>query len=132
MLRRGAQLSDNWLVADLDFYDITKWDNTTLEFVTDAFCVSYVYIINRNTEKLTGRRLAKTTDDPTCRPIVSSPVLRLSFVNGLDVVNKLRSEVAPTMISTALATIWAILVLFWIWRVVRRGVGRQRLSDKMG
>jgi hypothetical protein len=38
-----ARLSDNYLVADLEFYKITNWDNSTLEFVTDATCVSYVY-----------------------------------------------------------------------------------------
>jgi hypothetical protein len=116
----GARLSDGYLVADLDFYNVTKWDSSTLEFVTDAICVSYVYVINRNTEKLTGRRVAKTTEDPTCKSIISSPVLRLSFVNGLDVVNKLRSEAAPTLISLPVATIWTGAILFWIWRVVRR------------
>jgi hypothetical protein len=115
----GARLSNNYLVAELDFYNVTKWDNSTLEFVTDARCVSYVYVINRNTEKLTGRRVAKTTDDPTCTSIISSPVLRLSFVDGLDVVRKLRSEAAPTL-SLPVATIWTVVILFWIWRVVRR------------
>jgi hypothetical protein len=66
----GARLSNNYLVAELDFYNVTKWDNSTLEFVTDARCVSYVYVINRNTEKLTGRRVAKTTDDPTCKSLL--------------------------------------------------------------
>jgi hypothetical protein len=83
-------------------------------------CVLYVYVINRNTEKLTGRRVAKTTDNPTCKSIISSPALRLSFVNGLDVVTKLRGEVAPTLISLPAATIWTGVILFWIWRVVRR------------
>jgi hypothetical protein len=116
----GARLSDNYLTADLDFYDVTKWDNSTLEFVTDAACVSYVYVINRNTEKLAGRRVAKTTSDPTCKSIVVSPGLRLSFVSGQDVISKLRSEAAPTMISSAMATIWSALILFWIWRVARK------------
>ena len=116
----AARLSGRYLVADLDFYNVTKWDSSTLEFVTDAVCVAYVYVINRNTEKLTGRRVAKTTDDPTCKSIISSPVLGLSFVNGLDVVTKLRSEAAPTLISLPVATIWTGVILFWIWRVVRR------------
>ena len=116
----GARLQDNWLTADLDFYNITKWDDDTLEFVTDATCISYLYVISRNTEKLTGRRGAKTTDDPVCKSIGVSPELRLSFVNGLDVVRKLRDEAAPTMISSAVATIWSVLILIWIWRVVRR------------
>lgn len=36
----AARLSGRYLVADLDFYNVTKWDSSTLEFVTDAVCVS--------------------------------------------------------------------------------------------
>ena len=116
----SARISDDYLTADLDLYNVTKWNDNTLEFVTDATCVSYVYVISRNTEKLTGRRSAKITDDPVCKSIGVSPELRLSFVNGLDVVRKLRNEAAPIMISWAVATIWSVLILFWIWRVMRR------------
>jgi hypothetical protein len=41
-------------------------------------------------------------------------------VNGLDVITKLRSEAAPTLTSLPVATIWTGVILFWIWRVVRR------------
>jgi hypothetical protein len=115
-----ARLSDGWLVAVLEEYDITKWDQSRLEFISDATCVSYVYVIDRSTEKLTGRRIAKATSDPVCRSINSSPELRLSFVNGLDVVGKLRSEHEPTVLSSVLATVWTIFILVWIWLVVVR------------
>jgi hypothetical protein len=115
-----ARVSDDWLEAAHEEYNITKWDNSTLEFVSDATCVSYVYVINRSTEKLTGRRIAKATSDPVCQSVVLSPEVQLSFVNGLDVVDKLRSEHSPTIFSTVLATVWSLFILFWIWRVVRR------------
>jgi hypothetical protein len=114
-----AQLSDNYLAAYLEFYKITKWDDSTLEFVEDASCVSYVYVINRSVEKLTGRRVAKTTDDPTCQ-LTERSDLRLSFVSGSEVVDKLRSEYASTIQSTVLATAWATFILFLIWRVARK------------
>jgi hypothetical protein len=115
-----ARVSDDWLEATQEEYNITKWDQSKLEFISDATCVSYVYVIDRSTEKLTGRRIAKATSDPVCRPVVLSPELRFSFVNGLDVVSKLRSEHEPTVLSSVLATVWAAFILFWIWRVVRR------------
>ena len=115
-----AQLSsDNYLAAYLEFYKITKWDNSTLEFVEDAICVSYVYVINRSVEKLTGRRVAKATDDPTCQ-LTERSDLRLSFVSGSEVVDKLRSQYAPIIQSTLLATAWAMFILFLIWRVARK------------
>jgi hypothetical protein len=114
-----AHLSDNYLVAELELYEITKWDETTLEFIKDADCVSYVYVINRSTEKLTGRRVAKKgTDNPSCD--IASPDLKLSFVRGTAVVNQLQSENAPKIQSTVLATIWGLFILIWIWRVIRR------------
>jgi len=112
-------IDNNYLSADLEFYQITKWDNSTLEFISDAVCVSYVYVINRSTERLIGRRVKKeATDSSLCE--IASPDLKLSFVNGWDVVQKLQSDYAPNAQSTVLATIWAAFILFWIWRVVRR------------
>jgi hypothetical protein len=124
-----ARVSDDWLEAAHEEYNITKWDNSTLEFVSDATCVSYVYVINRSTEKLTGRRIAKATSDPICQSVVLSPELRLSLVNGLDVVNKLRSEHSPTIFSTVLATVWAAFILGWIWLVIRRRPNQGPGSD---
>ena len=37
-----ARVSNDWLEAAHEAYNITKWDNSTLEFVSDATCVSYV------------------------------------------------------------------------------------------
>lgn len=109
-----------YLTAGLELYEIKKWDSTTLEFVTEAACVTYAYVINRSTEKLTGRRLKKATSDPTCRLIVLETDLKLSFVNGLDVVRNLHDQHAPTGFSIAAATAWVLFVLVWIVRVVRR------------
>jgi hypothetical protein len=115
-----ARVSDGYLTAGLELYDIKKWDSTTLEFVTEAACVTYAYVINRSTEKLTGRRLKTATTDPTCQLIVLEPDLKLSFVNGLDVVRNLHDQHAPTGFSIAAATAWVLFILVWIVRVVRR------------
>jgi hypothetical protein len=91
-----ARITDNYLGAYLEFYKITKWDDATLEFISDADCVSYVYVINRSTKKLIGRQVKKTaTDNSLCE--IASPDLKLSFVSGWDVDQKLRSEYAPNL-----------------------------------
>jgi hypothetical protein len=109
-----------YLNAELERLEIKRWDNATLEFVTDAACVSYVYVINRSTERLTGRRVKKTTTEEMCRDIELEPELRLSFVNGLTVVSELRHLHAPTPYSIAAATAWLLFILVWMVRVVRR------------
>ena len=113
-----AYLTDGYLNAELELYEIKKWDNSTLEFVTDAACVTYEYVINRSTEKLTGRRLKKATTNPDCRFVELD--LQLSFVNGLSVVKNLQDQHAPTAFSIAAATAWVLFILFWIGQVVRR------------
>jgi hypothetical protein len=89
-----------------------------LEFVTDAACVTYEYVINRSTEKLTGRRPKKATTNPDCRFVESD--LQLKFVNGPSVVKNLQDQHAPTAFSIAAATAWVLFILFWIGRVVGR------------
>ena len=103
-----AYLTDGYLNAELELYEIKKWDSSTLEFVTDASCVTDEYVINRSTGKLTGRRLKKATTNPDCRFVESD--FQLSFVN----------QHAPTAFSIAAATAWVLFILFWIGRVVRR------------
>ena len=75
-----AYLTAGYLNAELELYEIKKWDSSTLEFVTDAACVTYEYVINRRTEKLTGRRLKKATTDAYCQAVESD--LQLSFVKA--------------------------------------------------
>ena len=46
--------------------------------------------------------------------------LRLTFVNGLDVVNQLRREKAPTTVFLIIGTAFTLLMLAWMWKVIRR------------
>jgi hypothetical protein len=115
---------NNYLDAELEFYKITKWDDATLEFIQDdEVCVSYVYVISRSTQKLIGRRVAKkATDNSLCKHVLS-PDMKLSFVDGWNVVTKLQTERAPNAQSIVLATLWTVFILIWIWRVVRAKPG---------
>ena len=61
-----ARLTDRYLTAELEQYDIWKWDNSTLEFGAEKGCVTYVYAINRSTERLAGRRIKKNPLPELC------------------------------------------------------------------
>jgi hypothetical protein len=115
-----AHLDDGYLNAQLEIYHVEKWDSSTLEFGTDAACVTYAYVVSRSTEKLTGRRLKKATTDPICKSIVIEPDVKLAFVNGLSVVRSLQDQHAPTFFSIAAATLWGLVILAWMVRVARR------------
>jgi hypothetical protein len=91
-----ARLSDRYLSAELERYAIRKWDNSTLEFVTEAQCVTYVYVINRSTERLTGRRLKKKPPPEICQGRELENDLKLSFVGGSSIVRNLQQQHAPT------------------------------------
>ena len=109
------------LDADGSFVDIKRWDASTIEYQTDALCVSYTYVIDRATQKLIGRRLKKPNsndDDDLCKS--ASADLRLSFVKGFDVAQALRRESAPNTISLVAATAFVLLMLAWAWRVIGR------------
>lgn len=41
-----------YLDADVNSYDIKRWDASTIEYQSEAVCVTYAYIIDRATEKL--------------------------------------------------------------------------------
>jgi hypothetical protein len=110
-------LTAGYLNAELELYEIKKWDSSTLEFVTDAACVIYEYVINRSTEKHTGRRLKKATTDAYCQAVESD--LQLSFVNGLSVANIFKTS-TPQRHFLAAATAWLLFILVWIGRVVLR------------
>ena len=79
----------------------------------------YTYVIDRATQKLSGRRLKKEAAPGECDLIIQND-LRLSFVNGLDVVNQLRREKAPTAVFLIIGTAFTLLMLAWMWKVVRR------------
>ena len=112
-------MGGTYLDADVNTYDIKRWDASTIEYNTEAVCVTYAYVIDRATEKLIGRRLKKPdAKDDVCGSVGSD--YSLSFVNGLDVVERLRQERAPNTISIVSATAFGLLMLAWAWRVIRK------------
>ena len=104
-----ASISDGvfggtYLDADVNSYDIKRWDAATIEYQTDAVCVTYAYVIDRATEKLIGRRLKKEdAEGELCGAAQSD--LKLSFVDGSDVVEALRRERAPSTVSLVIVAI---------------------------
>jgi len=115
-----ARLSDGYLSAEFVRHKIINWDDGTLEFGSERACVSYVYVINRSTERLTGRRLKKSTTDESCRIVTLEPDLRLSFVNGFNLVRNLAQQHAPTSYSLLAAAAWLIFVVAMAVLIVRR------------
>ena len=95
------------------------WNETVLGSQSEALCVTYAYVIDRATEKLIGRRLKDNADtEMLCKGTQSD--LKLSFVNGFDVVQALRRERAPNTVSLVIATAFVLLMLAWAWRVIRK------------
>ena len=118
-----AQASITWgfLNSYLDRYPIERWDSSTIQFKNDApSCVTYTYVIDRATQKLSGRRLKKSdVAQQDCTSIQSND-LRLSFVSGSEVEETLRRESAPTVASLVIGTGFVFLMLAWMWKVIRR------------
>src|SRR5262249_17801485 len=51
---------DSYLYSDLERYPIVRWDDSTVQFQNDStVCVTYIYVIDRATQKLSGRRVKK-------------------------------------------------------------------------
>jgi hypothetical protein len=46
--------------------------------------------------------------------------MKLSFVNGSDVVRSLEKHHAPTAFSIAAATAWPLFIVAWMVRIIRR------------
>ena len=114
-----ASIFSGYLTPALERYPITRWDASSIEFGNNLPCVIYTYVIDRATQKLSGRRLKKEAAPGECDLIIQND-LRLSFVNGLDVVNQLRREKAPTAVFLIIGAAFTLLMLAWMWKVVRR------------
>lgn len=115
-----ANVNSGYLNSDLDTYPIVRWDTSTIQFQNNfPACVSYIYVIDRATQKLSGRRTKKADADNELCGIISDD-LRLSFTDGHDVVKGLRLENAPTATSLVIGTGFVFLMFAWIWKVVRR------------
>ena len=112
-------LHGKYLDADGSFADIKRWDNSTLEYQTDAQCVSYTYVIDRATQKLIARRVKKPdAKDGLCSS--TDDDLTLNFVPGFNVVQALKKEAAPNTVALVAATAFVLLMLAWAWRVIRK------------
>ena len=121
-VRPSQLIASGSLTSYLDQYPIERWDSSTIQFQNNApACVTYIYVIDRATEKLSGRRLKKPdADKQLCNDVIQFDDLRLSFANGFDVVQGLQQENAPTVASVVIGTGFIILMLAWIWKVIRR------------
>jgi hypothetical protein len=76
-------------------------------------------VVDRATQKLSGRRLKKDSHAEGCGLIIEND-LRLSFVNGLEVVRSLRRENSPTALFLIIGTAFVLAMLAWIALVIRR------------
>lgn len=114
-----GRISNGLLTTALEVFEIRKWDAGSLEYVTDTDCVTYVYIINRATEKLTGRRLKRDNTGEECSGVLEREI-QLSLVSGFDVVMDLQQRYFPTASAVAAAVVWVVFVVWWMVRVVRR------------
>jgi hypothetical protein len=91
-----ANISSGFLNSYLDSYPIVRWDRSTIQFQNNSpGCVTYIYVIDRATQKLSGRRTKRPDVDKEQCGIVSDD-LRLSFTDGRAVVEGLRRESAPS------------------------------------
>jgi len=96
-------------------------DASVIEFNEDApRCVTYLYSIDRRTEKLSGRRLKETPIDPDCGIVKLNADLKLSFVGGSGVERRLLSETFPMGSIVAAAILWAMFIIIWLVSVLRR------------
>ena len=107
------------LDAVLTIYRIEKWDARSIEYVDNTpVCFSYVYVINRSTEKLAGRRIRKEPADAWCSRFEAD--LKLSFVSGFEVWKALQKEHLPVALPTGVAILWVLCILGWMVHVGRR------------
>jgi hypothetical protein len=108
----------NWLdVASVDL-NITRWDDTSIEYQDKSPCLTGKFVIDRVTEKVSGRRTRNPGPPEGCGHFNQD--LRLSFVSGVDVAMRLRRERAPKTETVIAITIFVLLMLAWAVRVVMR------------
>src|SRR5262245_59457822 len=109
-----------FLNSYLDRYSIVRWDDSTIQFQNDSpVCMTYVYVIDRLTQKVSGRRIKKSDADKALCAIPSDD-LSLSFRDGRGVVELLRRENEPTATSLVIGTGFILIMIAWALSVIRR------------
>jgi hypothetical protein len=108
----------NWLDVTLSDFNITRWDDTSIEYQAKSLCLTGKFVIDRVTEKVSGRRTRTPGAPERCANLNQD--LRLSFVSGLDVAMRLKKERAPKTETVVAITIFVLLMLAWAVRVVMR------------
>ena len=115
----GGITSQNWLDVELGVFSIVRWESSSIEYQAQYLCMTTKYVIDRATEKVSGRRLRTPgSDDKACGDF--SQDLRVGFVNGSEVATPLRREAAPTTAGIIVATIFSLLMFVWAVRVITR------------
>lgn len=90
-------LADEYLSADLDFYEVVSWENSRIVFVDDApLCTSYVFTIDLATKSTNAIRRKKTApaDIERCAAVIHEE-LRMSLKDGFETARELRDEAYP-------------------------------------
>jgi hypothetical protein len=110
------------LSLEVDRFEITKWDATTLVFAdTYARCVDYVYTIDRSNLRTFGTRKSKQDADDHCK-LMEQRDLKLTLVNGGTVWQSLRGDASARTMPFLLAAmaLWWVFVLYRVVRTWRR------------
>ena len=107
------------LSLDVELFEITKWDATTLVFTnTSPLCVDYVYTIDRSNLRTFGTRKSKKDVDDHCKQFLEQRDLKLTLVDGSTVWQGLRDDAS----ARTMPFVWATIALWWVfvlYRIVR-------------
>jgi hypothetical protein len=74
-----ASIFQGYLAPDLIRYPIQRWDGSNMAFSQDLPCVTYTYVVDRATQKLSGRRLKKDSHAEGCGLIIENDLSRPRF-----------------------------------------------------
>ena len=107
--------SGDRLFLDVERFQITKWDATTLVFTnTSPVCVDYVYTIDRSNLRTFGTRKPKKDVGDHCK-LLEQRDLKLTLVDGFTVWQGLRDDAS----AGTMPFVWAAIVLWWAFVLYR-------------
>jgi hypothetical protein len=119
--------SGDRLGLNVERFEITKWDATTLVFTnTSPRCVDYVYTIDRSNLRTFGTRKSKQDAGDACK---QQHDLQLTLVDGFTFWQGLRDDASARIMPFVWATIalWWVFVLYRIslaWKAAKSAIAR--------
>ncbi|MDP6643023.1 MAG: hypothetical protein QGF16_02985 [Rhodospirillales bacterium] len=114
------------LVVDVDTLPIRKWDDTAIIYTMEAGCVFYVYTINRLTQKVTGIRRKKSSDDGGAEQgcgIISANDLKLSLVQGWRITDQYGKDAFFKALPFGVAA--GLIIWIFVGRRIRKIFSRE-------